>query len=222
MLSKFFLFSFLLYITRNPIIAIILLLVILYVLDRRYVGLTPSLFKPFSRNRRINRLKEELRANPHASTSRFELARLYAAQKKYNEALGHLEQIERAMEESADYHFEVGVCHLKLGRIEAGEAHIHRALELNSRVGYGDPYLQLAEAYRTIEPEKAITMLEQFRQVNSSSCEAYYRLGQLYDQLGRAEDARRAYRETLEIYRSLPKYNKRKQRRWAILARFKG
>ncbi|MOA49630.1 Tetratricopeptide repeat protein [compost metagenome] len=65
-------------------------------------------------------------------------------------------------------------------------------------------------------------MLEQFRQVNSSSCEAYYRLGQLYEQLGRGEDARRAYRETLQIYRSLPKYNKRKQRRWAILARFKG
>ncbi|OPA73177.1 hypothetical protein BVG16_29970 [Paenibacillus selenitireducens] len=222
MLSKFFLFSILLYITRSPIIAIVVFLVILYVLDRRYVGLTPSLFKPFKRMRSMSRLKDELRANPHASSTRFELARIYIQQKKYRDALKELEQIETVMADSADYHFEVGKSHLKLGNTAEGEVFMGKALELNPRVGYGDPYLYLAEAYSPGQPEKAIEMLEKFREVYSSSCEAYYRLGTLYQQLGRTDKAREAFRETLEIYRSLPKYNRRKQRRWVILARMKG
>lgn len=222
MASKFILFSILLYITRSPIIAIIVLLVILYVLDRRYVGLTPSLFKPVKRMRRVSRLKDELRANSHASSTRFELARIYIEQKKYRDALMELEQIEAVMADSADYHFEVGRCHLKLGNIAEGEKFMGKALELNPRVGYGDSYLYLAEAYTQGQPEKAIEMLEKFRDVYSSSCEAYYRLGILYQQLGREDKAREAFRETAEIYRSLPKYNRRKQRRWALLARMKG
>jgi tetratricopeptide (TPR) repeat protein len=70
-------------------------------------------------------------------------------------------------------------------------------------------------------PQRAAEFIEQFRDLHSSSVEAYYRLGQLYQQLGRAEDAKRAFREALDIHRGLPRYSRRQQRRWALLARFK-
>lgn len=219
MLSKFFLFSILLYLTRSPLIAVIVFLVILYMLERRYIGLLPSVVKPIQRLRRISRLKEELRANPHASTSRFELARIYVQQKKYQSALKELELIETVLAESADYRLERGICHIRLGELEAGCKQLEAALTLNPRVGYGAPYLYLAEGMRATEPEQALAMLEQFKLLNSSSCEAYYRQGLLYQQLGRKEEAHAAFRETGQIYRMLPKYTRRKQRRWALLAR---
>jgi tetratricopeptide (TPR) repeat protein len=81
--------------------------------------------------------------------------------------------------------------------------------------------LRMGESLTEVNPVKAVAYLEQFRELHSSSCEAYYRLGLLYQKLGRTEDAKRAFRETLDIYRSLPRYSRRQQRRWALLARLK-
>jgi len=70
-------------------------------------------------------------------------------------------------------------------------------------------------------PQAAIRHLEAFRMIQSSSCEAYYRLALLYDELGRKNEAEHALQECKAIYRSLPRYKKRQERKWAILAAFK-
>jgi tetratricopeptide (TPR) repeat protein len=221
LLIKILLFSLLWRLTGNPFLAIIILLVIFYVLDRRYVGLTPNLFKPFQQSRRAARLRQELTANPHNTSAKLELARILIEKKKYREALPYLEQTIAIMEDSADVHYDLGVCHLKLGDLSQGESLMLKALELNPRAKYGQPYLRLGEAFAAENPEKAAAYMEQFREVHSSSCEAYYRLGQLYQQLGRTDEAKRAFRDTVDIYRGLPRYSRRQQRRWALLARFK-
>ncbi|MVO98448.1 tetratricopeptide repeat protein [Paenibacillus lutrae] len=221
MLGKVFLFSFLLYITRSPILALLILLVILYVIDRRFIGLSPSLIRPIKRMRRISRLKQELRANPHHASSKLDLARSLMESGKYRDALSYLREVEPVMEESADVAYEIGLCLLKLGELDEGKLYMDKALQLNPRVRFGDPYLQLGEAFTHKDPHKAVEWLERFRQEQSSSVEAYYRLGLLYKKLNREPEAKVAFRESLEVYRSLPKYSRRKQRRWAILARFK-
>jgi tetratricopeptide (TPR) repeat protein len=222
LLTKLIAFSLLWRLTGNPFLAIIILLVIFYVLDRRFVGLTPNLFKPFQLNRKASRLRQELSANPHNTSAKLELARILIEKKKYQEALPYLEQTVAIMEDSADVHYDLGLCHLKLGDLSQGESLMLKALELNPRAKYGQPYLRLGEALSAADqPVKAAAYMEQFRELHSSSCEAYYRLGQLYQQLGRQDDAKRAFRETLNIYRGLPRYSRRQQRRWALLARFK-
>lgn len=221
MLTKILAFSFLVYLTGNPFIALIILLAILYLLDRRFVGLTPNIFRPFQLGRQAARYRQELHSNPHNTSSKLGLARILLEKKKYQEAVTLLEQTVNIMEDSADVHYELGLCYIKLGNLAKGESFMLRALELNPRVKYGEPYLRLGEAYATVDPQKAVSYIEQFREVHSSSCEAYYRLGQLYQQLGRMEDAKRAYRETLDIYRSLPRYSRRHQRRWVLLSRMK-
>ncbi|MFS0837520.1 tetratricopeptide repeat protein [Paenibacillus sp. 1P03SA] len=221
MLGKFFLFSLLLYITRSPLLALIILLVLLYVIDRRFIGLSPSLLRPLKRNRRISQLRQELRANPHHASSKLELARLLIDKRKYREALVYLREVEPVMSESADVSYEIGLCLLKMDQLQEGLTYMNKALELNPRVKYGDPYLQMGEALAETEPRQAVEMLERFRDEQSSSVEAYYRLGLLYGKLGRTDKAKEAFRESVEVYKSLPKYSRRKQRRWAILARFK-
>ncbi|CAG7657317.1 tetratricopeptide repeat protein [Paenibacillus allorhizosphaerae] len=220
-MSKLILFPLLWWITGNPFIALVVLLIIFYVFERRFIGLTPSVLKPLQRGRRLARLKEELRMNPHHTTTKLDIARIYMEQKKYAAALELLQEVAAVMEESAEVLCELGICELRLGRLTEGETYLLEALNRNPRVKYGEPYLRLGEAYAATDPEKAIRYLEQFREVHSSSCEAYYRLGLLYRQLGRYEEARRAFRETVELYRGLPKYKRRHERRWALLAKFK-
>lgn len=220
-MGKFVIFLILWKLTGNPVIAILILLAVLYALDRRFIGLMPSITRPYKRSRRLSQLRRELESRPHDTRSKLEAARLLMEQKKYKEALSYLEQVLPVMDDSAEVLVESGICKLKTGSVPEGEADILKGLELNPRVHYGEPYLRLGEAYKSIDPDKAIRYLQQFREVQSSSCEAYYRLGQLYERLGRREAAKDAYAECVRIYRGLPKYKRKSERKWALLARLK-
>jgi tetratricopeptide (TPR) repeat protein len=220
-LAKIFIFLLLWRLTGNPFLAVLVLLVILYFIDRRFIGLTPSLTRPFKRNRRLNQIKFELLTHPHNTSGKLEAAWLLIEKKNYAQALLYLEEVNRVLEDSAEASFATGVCYLKLGDLEQGEKWVLQSLSINPRVRYGEPYLRLGEALAVVQPEKALKYLQQFREVHSSSCEAYYRLGQLYEHIGRKEESRLIYKETLDIYHGLPKYKRRTERRWALMAWWK-
>jgi len=222
-MSKILGFGLLWYLFGNPFIALIVLLVILYWIDRQFIGLTPSIIRPFKVSRSIGRLRNELRLNPHNTSGKLDLARFLIEKKKYQEAIEWLTDAKPRMEDSADLHAELGICYLKMDDMKQGEELIKRALLLNPRVKYGEPYLRLAEAYASHNDlDNAFALLEQFSQINSSSCEAYYRMGILYQSLGKQDEAKQAFKETRQIYSSLPKYSRKQQRKWAILSSFKG
>lgn len=111
---------------------------------------------------------------------------------------------------------------MALGSLAKGEQAMLRALEINPRVKFGLPYLRLGEAWAKKDPDKALGYLEKFKTINSSSCEAFYRLGQIYVSLGKKDEAAQAFRECRELYAALPRYLKRKERKWALLAWFQG
>lgn len=220
-MGKFIVFVLLWQLLGNPFIAILVILVVGYFLERRFIGLTPSIGKPFKRNRRLSVLRRELESRPHDTRSKLEAARLYLEKKRYSEAHGYLEQVLPVMDDSAEVMVELGWAKLKLGQLEAGEALITEGLARNPRVRYGEPYLWLSEAFLESEPAKALGYLEELRQLNSSSTEAFYRMGELYRSMGRKDEAKNAYGEALRIYRSLPKYKRKSERKWALLSRLK-
>lgn len=220
-LAKIMIFLFLSWMIGNPFIALLILLIILYALDRRYVGMFPDIGRPFKLNRRLSRLKQDLSIHSHNTSGKLEAARILIEKKRFAQAKAYLEQIIPIMGDSAEVLCELGLCHLKLGELEVGEQLMLRALSINPRVKYGEPYLRLGEAFLKADPGKALHYLESFRKEQSSSCQAYYLLGKLYNELGRKEDADRAFREIPEIYRVLPKYKRKQERRWVLLSRFK-
>jgi len=215
-MSKLLAFGALWWLFGNPFVAVLVLLIILYVLERRFIGLSPSLVRPFKRRNAIAKWKRTLHLSPHDVSAKSELARLLIESKKYGEARDILRGIQTQMDHSAEYWSDLGACDLSLGQLEDGERAMQRALEISPRVKYGQPYLRLAEAFAKVDPAKAIDYLQQFKQVNSSSCEAYYRLGALYSSLGNAAEAASAFRESAQLYRSLPRYMKRHERKWAL------
>ncbi|MBP1931434.1 tetratricopeptide repeat protein [Ammoniphilus resinae] len=220
-MSKFILFSLLWWITGSPFLAILLLLIIFYLIDRRYVGIFPSITRPIQRARRMARLKEELRLNPHHTGNKLELARIYLEKRQYQEALSYLQEVYEKMEDAPEILYELGLCHLKTGEIEKGEKMILDALRGNPHVKYGEPYLELVDVFSKRNTEKAFYYLQQIRAIHSSSVETYYRLGNLYITMGQRSEAKAAFVEAGEIYRGLPKYMRRKQRKWAWLSSLK-
>ncbi|MDF2926536.1 MAG: hypothetical protein K0R57_5450 [Paenibacillaceae bacterium] len=220
-MGKFFGFILLWNLLGNPFLAIIVIVIVAYALERRFIGLTPSILKPLRRNRRLSAVRRELDGHPHDTRSKLEAARLYLEKKRYKQAHDYLEQVLPVMDESAEVMVELGLCKLKLGDSREGEALIVQGLERNPRVHYGDPYLWLSEANMTAHPDKSLRYLEELREVHSSSCEAYYRMGQLYESMGNKEAARDAYEQTRRIYRGLPKYKRKSERRWALLSSLK-
>ncbi|GAB6926048.1 hypothetical protein JCM10914A_00310 [Paenibacillus sp. JCM 10914] len=218
---KLLILGLLFYIIGNPLIAIVVLLLILYFLDRRFVGVFPSLSKPIKRARNISKLRAQIAASPSDVSSRHELARLLIERRKYTEALKILESISNHYQDSAEYWDDVGTARLRTGNLVQGEADILHALKLNSRVKYGRPYLRLADALSDSDREKALRYLEQFHSSHSSSSEAYYLLGYTYQLVGKPENAKTSYKESIDVYRSLPKYKKRQERKWAVRSFFR-
>ena len=218
MFGKLAIFGLLWFLLGNPIAAVVVLVIILYILDRRFIGLSPSLLKPVKRARRIGQLRQQLALNPNDMSARMELAHLLIERKAYGEARRLLEPAAETMAHSAEYWDDLGTALLFTGSRAEGEGAIRRALDINPRVKYGQPYLRLAAANRD-RPEKALKLLDELRAIHSSSCEAYYRMGLIYRNLGRREEARRSFDEAADIYRTLPRYKRREERPWAIRSR---
>ncbi|NIK76941.1 tetratricopeptide (TPR) repeat protein [Paenibacillus castaneae] len=213
---KFGLFILLAWLFGNPFIAIIVLLVLFYILDRRFVGLMPSLFKPIKRSSRIKKLKQHINLSPNDVSAKHELARLLIERKKYSEAANLLEPLQQTLEDSAEYWDDLGTSSLFSGKVERGIASMVHALKLNPRVKYGAPYLRLAAYYSKDQTEQALAYIRAFQEIQSSSCEAYDRMSSIYKGMGQEEEAKRAAEEGLQIYRMLPRYKKRQERKWAV------
>ena len=220
-MTKLFVFGFLYWFFGNPFVALLVLMIILYVIDRRYVGMFPNIFRPFQLSQRLRRVRQELELRPYHASLKFEAARILAEKRRYTEAMVYLDELIPVMNDSAEMWYEAGHCRLKLGDLNTGESHILHALHLNSRVRYGEPYLRLGEAFADTDQMKALQYLREFQDIHSSSCEAYYRLGIVLELIGQNDQARQAYKEAITIYDSLPKYKRKSERRWVWLARRK-
>jgi tetratricopeptide (TPR) repeat protein len=220
-MTKAILFGFLWWLTGSPLLAFLVIIVLIYMLDRRFGGFLPNAFRPYQLNSRLRRAKQELSLSPHHTSLKVEAARILIEKRRFQEALSLLDQAILIIKDSADVWFEIGLCQLKLGDVVEGEKSMLRALDINPRVKYGEPYLRIGEAFAATDEAKSLAYLHRFQDIHSSSCESYYKLGNILERLGRRDGARSAYKEAVAIYRSLPKYKRKSERRWALLSAMK-
>jgi tetratricopeptide (TPR) repeat protein len=220
-MSKLFLLYIIIRLTGNPILALIILVAIYYLLDRRYIGLLPSVTKPFRKRFRVSRLRKQLDLNAHDMNTRYELAQAYIESKNPSLALDLLRGLPQSMQESADVIYDIGVCHLLIGDLPEGENLTLQALTIKNNLRYGEPYMALATAYSASDPVKALHYLTEFQAINHSSCECYYRMGELHSRLGNRTEALKEWKHCIDTFHSLPKFRKRNERRWAFKARLK-
>ncbi|WP_067928735.1 tetratricopeptide repeat protein [Alicyclobacillus shizuokensis] len=205
----------------NPWLAVLVLLAAYYVVDRRYIGLLPSFRRPLRRWRRMAELKRTIAQSPHHADARYELAGLHMERKNWSAAQKLLETLPDSVRESPDVQYDEGVCAVALGDPDRGERLMRSAVAQTPNLRYGEPYLRLAALHVKDHPEQALADLHDARKYNESSCQALYQMASLYHRLGQPAEATAALRQCLDTYRWLPRFRRRTERRWALLARLR-
>lgn len=213
-LFSFFLLSRLL---GSPIGALVVLVVFYFILDRRFVGLLPDVFKPMRRAGRIRRVREAIDVNPADASAQLELGTLLAEKRSWHAAIPHLEKAAERLDNSQSL-FQLGAAYFRVGRLDEGKAALEKALALNPRVGYGEPYVYLAEyQLRNKQSTANIPGLEEALS-QYGSVDVCYRLGRLFQDAGENEKARAMFQEALATHKVNPPFLRRQQRRVALMA----
>ncbi len=214
-MGRFFLFAILTWITGSPLLAIVIL-----------VALTvPSWFAGsryafrFSRKVRTwgeaGGLRRALAINPHDAKARVDLGAILTRQGRFREARAELEQVLPRVDDLPDANYFLGLCLLKDGAAERGRALVERALAINPKFGYGEPYLRLGDFHG--ERSEWALAAERYRQatdIYGSSVEGWCKLGQALIELGRRDEARTALQEALTSYRTAPWFRRSDDRPW--------
>lgn len=204
----------------NPLLALLIITFIYLMVDRQFIGLLPDIFKPFKRKSRIKALKETVKLNPADVNAYKEIGQLYLEEKNYQEAINNFLKTLGKMGEYADIHFYLGKAFYLQGQHEKGKEELLQALSINSKVGYGEPYIYLLETEIAGEKDRVEIkdLVEKIQRFGNP--EILYKAGNIllkYDvQLGKD-----LLKEAVETYKGIPRNFRKLHRRWAFFARLK-
>ncbi|GBF33876.1 hypothetical protein DCCM_2987 [Desulfocucumis palustris] len=205
--------------TGNPILALVLLLVIFFFAERRFIGVLPDIFKPMRRANRVRQLKKVIQVNPADAEAYLELGETYFRQEKYGKAYDFLKNASKKMTGHPLYHFYLGASLYHLGNAEEGRKELEQALEINPKGSFGEPYVYLLEIYiEQKQPEELINNTYN-RLLSYGSTKTFYQAGKLFLKYKDMNRARRLFRETVDNYEASRGALRKANRRWAILAK---
>ncbi|HYL80536.1 MAG TPA: tetratricopeptide repeat protein [Candidatus Acidoferrum sp.] len=214
-MGRFFLFALLMWIIGNPFLAILVLIAL------SLPGWWASSRWAWRLQRKVRawgetgRLRRELAVNPHNAAARAALGAILVRQGRFAEARAELTQVMPRVDDLPEAIYSLGLCLLHDGEMEKGRELVERALALNPKFGYGEPYLRLGDfrAERG-EWEQAAECYRQATSIHTSSVEGWCKLGQSLEHLGKQMESRAALQEALTSYRTAPWYRRSEDRPW--------
>ncbi len=214
-MSRFFLFALLTWITGNPLLAV--LAIILLSLPGWWAGSRWA----FRLSRKVRswgeagRLRRTLSINPHDAKARTDLGAILARQGRFREARAELEQAFPRVDDLPEANYYLGLSLMNDGEVERGRALVENALSINAKFGYGEPYLRLGD-FRAERGEwaQAAECYRHATGIYGSSVEGWCKLGHALNELGRRDEAQSALRESLSSYRTAPWYRRSEDRPW--------
>ncbi len=214
-MSRFFLFALLTWITGNPLLAILVIIALSlpgWWASSRWAFRISRTFRAWGES---GRLRRALALNPHDAKARADLGAILTRQGRFREARTELEQALPRVDDLPEANYCLGLCLMQEGEVERGRALVERALALNPKFGYGEPYLRLGDFHEgRKEWGQAAERYRQATEIHGSSVEGWCKLGQALVELGRREEARAALREALGSYRTAPWYRRADDRPW--------
>lgn len=218
-MKTFGLYILLSILTGNPLLALVILLLIFFFAERRFIGILPDLFEPWRRANRVRQLQKEVQVNPANAEAYLELGETYFRQGKYGLASSFLENASGKMAGHPLFHFYLGASYYHLGKIEEGKNEIEKAVEASPKASLGEPYVYLIRIYLE-EKQPDVKIDYAFNQLLLyGSPKTFYQAAKLFLNANDKERARRLFRETIENYEACRGALRRVYRRWAILSR---
>jgi tetratricopeptide (TPR) repeat protein len=149
---------------------------------------------------RARALEAQLALNPANATASAQLAEIRLAGWRPGRAIPLLERALTRDPKSSELHYLLGLARLRAGRPEPALEPLAEALALDPKVRYGSAYLAIGEALAELgRLDEAIDAFERYVRINTSSLEGYCKLARA---------------------RQLPRFQRRRQFRWWIKAKF--
>ncbi|HWY22440.1 MAG TPA: tetratricopeptide repeat protein [Candidatus Acidoferrum sp.] len=186
-------------------------------------GLLRTQFQVFPRRRRIHELERAILDNPSAGNYE-ELGLLYLDNGDYARARASYDKAIASRTDSVDAFYRRGVAEVELGDFAAAVPDLERAVAADANYDFHRAKGLLAHAYaQTGQAEKAEALFQQATRISTSS-ETYYNYAVLLQAQGRVEEARQWAQKILDQRRTMPGYQRRRERVWfrkayALLAR---
>lgn len=170
------------------------------------------LFRTFGR---IRTLEAQIAANPANVTARRDLATIWLERLRPGRALELLDEARRRDPDNAELLYLTGLARLRSGNPEEALEPLVKAIEIDPRIRFGEPYLVAAEALiRLGRLEEAEDALERYVDSNSSSVQGHVRLATVRKERGDSEGAKKALAEALATWAQLPGYRRRIELGW--------
>jgi tetratricopeptide (TPR) repeat protein len=168
---------------------------------------------------RIRALRSDADANPSNVRARRDLAELYLLRMRPKKALAVLDEARRRAPDDAELLYLTGVARVRSGDPEGALEPLVRAVDIDPRIRFGEPYLVAAKALVELRRlEEAVDALEHYVRTNTSSVQAHARLALLHHRLGDRDAARSSLREALATWSALPGFRRRKEIGWWLRA----
>ena len=186
-------------------------------------GLLRTGFQGFPRRRRIHELERAILDNPSAGNYE-ELGLLYLDNGDYARARAAYDKAIASRTDSVDAFYRRGVAEVELGDCAAAVPDLERAVTADVNYDFHRAKGLLAHAYaQTGQAEKADALFQQSVKISTSS-ETYYNYALFLQGQGRVEEARQWAQKILDQRRTMPGYQRRRERVWfrkayALLAR---
>jgi len=186
-------------------------------------GLLRTGFQVFPRRRRIHELERAILDNPSAGNYE-ELGLLYLDNGDYARARAAYDKAIASRTDSVDAFYRRGVAEVELGDFGAAVPDLEHAVTADVNYDFHRAKGLLAHAYaQTGHAEKADALFQQSVKISTSS-ETYYNYALFLQGQGRVEEARQWAQKILDQRRTMPGYQRRRERVWfrkayALLAR---
>ncbi len=161
---------------------------------------------------RIRALDRQIEANPANVTARRDLAMLWLERMRPGRALELLVEADKRDPNNAEILYLMGLARLRSRDAEGALAPLVRAVEIDPRVRFGEPYLVAGQALLKLERhEEAEDSLDRYVSANRSSVEGYYLLAKARMELDDRAGAKKALAEARSTFWQLPGRKKREQ-----------
>lgn len=193
------------YLLRNPAL---LVGVVLFLVLRPYIPDPRAIIRALSRS---STLRAQVAVNAANATARRELAQILLDTRRPRAALKLVEEALQRAPDDAELTFLRGLALQRSGQAEAALAPLIRAVELEPRVRFGEPFLVAGDALSALgRHEEAVDAYERYVETNTSDIAGYVRLARAHARLGQREEAQKQLREGLDTLAALPGWRKRR------------
>jgi len=204
----------------NPFVALLVILIIYFTIDRTYFGFIPDPFKAFKKAGRIRELQRTVDINPYDARSLKELGIFMIDKKDCRKAREYFEKAANKMSDDPEYNYYYGLSLARCGEICKGRELLEAALKNSPNLKYGEPFIMFAEVYiDNGDYVSALPLLERFENIHSSSSRGFYQLGVVKLKLGMNAEGKEYLKKTIAVFKASPRFKRKVDRKWAWKAR---